>query len=232
VSARNGEARDQGTARASPQHDVLLDALLEAAHDAAREGLVVSTSGNFSVRLDDSRLAISAARTRLGRLRREEIVIVPVRAAGSAVGAESGALRPSRETPMHLALHAAYPGRISSVLHCQSPAATVLACRPGPLPDLSFLPEVPVYVRRAADIPYLPPGTAELARAVVEAFGDPEVRVVQLRNHGQVVVGESPAQAVERAAFFELAARIFLLGGESRGLRRFSEEELQRLRAY
>lgn len=226
----------RGTERPIPHPEILLDALIAAAQEAAREGLVVSTSGNFSVRLDGDRIAISAARTRLGTLGREDLVVLPIEgvaSGGVATARPDGvAPRPSRETPMHLALHAAYPGRISSVLHFQSPAATALACRQGTLPDLSFLPEIPVYVRRVGDVPYLPPGSPELARAVVDAFRDPDVRLAQLRNHGQVVVAESPAEAVERATFFELAARIFLLAGEGGGLRRFSEEELRRLLAY
>jgi ribulose-5-phosphate 4-epimerase/fuculose-1-phosphate aldolase len=210
----------------------LIDALVAAAREAASEGLVVSSSGNFSVRLDDGRFAISGSRTRLGRLRPEEVLVLDLAdEPGKPTAAGGASPRPSLETPMHSGLYRSYP-HLRAVLHFQSRAATVLACRGESSPDLNFIPEFPVYLRRVGEVPYLAPGSAELARAVVDAFRDPEVRVVQLRNHGQVVVGDSPEQAVERAAFFELACEIFLRAEAGKPLRRFTPDESQHLRSF
>ena len=211
----------------------ILESLLEAAHNTHREGLVVSTSGNLSARLDERRFAITAARAHLARLRREELLILPIHAAESpeSLQSDTSPQRSSRETPMHRAMYETYPG-VRCVLHCQSVAATALACRSGPLPDLNFLPEISVYVRQVAEVPYSPPGSEALAAAVVRAFRNPEVRLVQLRNHGQVVIGGTPQQALERAVFFELAAKILLLCGDEKDLRRFTPEELKVLRSY
>lgn len=215
----------------SRQDDALLDAMIEAAHEAWSERLVTSTSGNLSARFTPEHFAISAARSRLGRLRREEVVVVGIGSRSGRLVRADAAARPSRETPFHKALYERYP-RVGAVLHCQSFAATVLACREGPFPDLSFIPEVPVYVGSVATIPFLPPGSGELARAVVEAFRDPATHVAQLKNHGQIAIGQSPAQAVERAAFLELAARMFLLSENRASLRTFSEAERALLEAY
>jgi ribulose-5-phosphate 4-epimerase/fuculose-1-phosphate aldolase len=209
----------------------LVDALLEAAHEASREGLLVSTSGNISARLDERRLAISAARARLGQLRRDEIVVASIDdPAAGLPSLESALPRPSRETALHRAIYRT--SAAASVLHFQSLAATALACRPGALPELSVIPEIPVHVRKIGDVPYLPPGSEELARAVGEVCRDPEVRLVQLRSHGQVSIGETPHQAVERAAFFELACRIVLLSETRMPPRRFTPEELRLLAFY
>ena len=97
---------------------------------------------------------------------------------------------------------------------------------------MDFIPKLPVYVRRVGEVPYRAPGSPELARYVVRAFRDPEVRIAQLRNHGQVVIGDSPAQMVERAAFFELASRIYLMAGTHGNLRRFDPSELSLLVTY
>jgi len=221
----------------SAEEDALIGELVAAARDADRQGLVLSSSGNFSVRLGRDRFAITASRACLGKLRREDLVILGLTsepAASTRPAAPAGvepARRPSVETPMHRLLYAERPGA-GSILHFQSPAATALACGAGPIPDLAFIPEIPVYIRRVGEVPYLPPGSDALARAVAEAFRDGEVRLVQLRNHGQVVIGATPAQALERAAFFELAARICLLADGPRPLRRFSEEELKTLLSY
>jgi ribulose-5-phosphate 4-epimerase/fuculose-1-phosphate aldolase len=226
VSAEPGAVKNGSSGAAQGLSD-----LVAAASQAQREGLVISTSGNFSRRVGDRSFAITPARVRLGDLRREDLLVLPVEGADDERAAESGPPSPSRETPMHRGLYSAHP-RIGSVLHFQSFAGTALGCGKGALPGLDFIPEVPVYLRKIAEVPYLPPGSAELAARVVEAFGDPDVRLVQLRNHGQVVIGDTPAQAVERALFFELAARIALVCGEPLPLRRFTPGELQRLWSY
>lgn len=208
-------------------HRAKLEALVEAAHEAARERLIISTSGNISTRLDENHFAISAARTRLGALALEDLVLLPMAPAAS----DSDGRRPSRETPFHRALYQSYP-ELRCVLHFQSLAGTALACSANPLPNLDFIPELPVYVRRIGEVPYRAPGSPELARCVVRAFRDPEVRIAQLRNHGQVVIGDNPAQLVERAAFFELASRIYLMAGKHGNLRRFDAMELSLLVTY
>lgn len=208
-----------------------IEDLIDAARLAALEGLVVATSGNMSVALDDGRIAITAARSWLRRVGREDIVILPLETRGS--DAPSGVAggterRPSRETPMHLAIYRSAP-HVGSVLHFQSPAATALACSADAPSSLDLIPEVPVYVRRPAWVDWLEPGSEELARAVSNALKSEETRVVQLRNHGQVAVGLDPLQAIERAAFFELACRIWL---ETSGRQRLFLSETARDSLY
>lgn len=130
---------------------------------------------------------------------------------------------------MHLAVYRAAP-HVGSVLHFQSPAATVLACLEGPEPDLALIPEVPAYLRRPAWVGWEEPGSEALARAVAACVKNPEVRIVQLRNHGQVAIGPDPAAAVERAAFFELACRLWLdsTGAQRRVLDAVARDSLQR----
>jgi ribulose-5-phosphate 4-epimerase/fuculose-1-phosphate aldolase len=205
--------------------------LVAGAHEAGREKLVVSTSGNLSVRLGATHFAISAARTRLASLHATDVVALPIDATDDEAPASDTSPRPSRETPMHRILYERFP-EIGCVLHFQSLAGTTLACRSGTHPDLDFIPEFPVYVRRIACVPYLPPGSAELGKGVADAFEDPEVRLVQLRNHGQVAVGKDPRQVVERAVFFELAARIYLLSENSEPLKRYTPEQLSLLLSY
>ena len=72
--------------------------------------------------------------------------------------------------------------------------------------------EVPCHVGREIPvIPYLRPGSAELASAVVEAMQ--EHNSILLTNHGQVVCGKDFDQAFERAMFFEMACRIIIQSG-------------------
>ena len=206
--------------------------LVEAAFDAADSRLVVSTSGNISVRLGDDLVLISASGTRLGKLRADSIVAVDL-GTGNPRSGSSTAGTPARrsiETPMHLAVYRTRP-EVRSVLHFQSAAATTFACSSEELPELDIIPEFSAYIRKVARVPYHPPGSDELADAVASAFADPDVRVVQLTNHGQIAVGTTAAQAVSRATFFELACEI-RLASRGAGVSTFSDEEIERLRGY
>jgi len=62
-------------------------------------------------------------------------------------------------------------------------------------------------------VPYLPPGSEELANAVIEAMVDHDLAV--MANHGQVTVASDFDHAVQNAEFFELACQIILAAGRS-----------------
>lgn len=177
----------------------VFERLIEFGRAAADEGLLVSTCGNASVRIDEERIAISASGSELRALGRDEIAVVRLRDGAHVAGA-----RPSLETPLHRAVYAARPS-CGAVLHCQSRAATVLACRADPPKSLDFIPEIPAYVRAHAYVPYCPPGSSDLARLTGEAFEDPDVTLVQMRNHGQTIAGGTWPKVIRRGVFFELA---------------------------
>ena len=84
-------------------------------------------------------------------------------------------------------------------------------------------------MRAHAYVPYATPGSAPLAKSVARAFEDPEVTVVQMHNHGQVVIGSSWRTAVRRATFFELAC---WMATQGRPLRTIPAEAAALLRSY
>ena len=90
--------------------------------------------------------------------------------------------------------------------------ATTLACAVDPPDNLDFIPEVPAYVRRHAYADWALPGSDALADAVGRALADPEVTVVQLRNHGQLIVGVDVGDVIRRGTFFEMACSIAASG--------------------
>jgi ribulose-5-phosphate 4-epimerase/fuculose-1-phosphate aldolase len=61
-------------------------------------------------------------------------------------------------------------------------------------------------------LPYLTPGSKRLADAVTRAMTRHDLAM--LRNHGQVVVGETFDDAFQKAVFFELVCEIIVRGGE------------------
>lgn len=85
---------------------------------AAEHGWVPATSGNFSRRLEDGRIAITRSGADKGDLRHDDIAVL----------APQGVLPAgvSAETPLHMARYRADAG-IGAILHVHSIAATVLS---------------------------------------------------------------------------------------------------------
>ena len=188
--------------------------LLTFSHRAAASGLLSSTCGNASLRLGEDRLVITASGASLGLLTADDVAIVSL-----ADGRHLDGPRPSMETGFHRRVYLARPAA-RAVLHAQARAATALACWAEPPANLDLIPEVPAYVRRHAYAPWAMPGS--------DALADPEVTVVQLVNHGQVILGAHWEEVLRRGHFFELACHIALSG---RPLRTIPPEDALALRA-
>ena len=203
--------------------ELACDALVRFGQAVLQERLAASTCGNVSVRLDKDRFVISASGAQIGCLGLDTVAIVSL-----ADGKGLAGPKPSMETELHRRAYLARP-TVGAVLHCQSPAATLFACDPLAPQNLDFIPEIPAYVRKFAQVPYAAPGSNELAHSVTTALADPDVTVVQMRNHGQVIIGSSWENAVRRGVFFEMACWMALQG---RVLQPIPEADAAHLRTY
>lgn len=94
--------------------------IVQHAADLARLGWTPATSSNFSVRLDQETIAITASGLDKGRLREADVIAVDL-ASGRPL---DGGRAPSAETPLHLQLYRRDAG-IGSVLHTHSRVQTV-----------------------------------------------------------------------------------------------------------
>ena len=112
------------------------------------------------------------------------------------------------------------------VLHFQSPAATALCCREGPV-DFNVLPEIPFYIGEVGWVPYRLPGSPELAEATTGVMSRCDLALLQ--NHGLVTTAEDLDHAVQNAQFFELACEIIVRNGEA--VSRLSSDTVAELRA-
>jgi methylthioribulose-1-phosphate dehydratase len=99
-----------------------VDELLAFARSCHGRGWTVATSGNFSVRIGEAHVAVTASGRHKGRLTREDITLVGLRSTGVATPVPP----PSAETPLHLALYQRFP-HVRAVAHTHSVAATVLS---------------------------------------------------------------------------------------------------------
>lgn len=184
----------------------LLDEFVAACHRVDQYGLIRCSSGNMSARIDAERMLLTATRSWLGTLTREQVAICRI-----ADGTPLAEARPSVEAGFHAGILRKRPD-VRVVLHFQTPAATTLACRAGEPPNYFVIPEIPYYIGHIATVPFCMPGSAPLSEAVVAAMLHSDLAV--LRNHGQVVVGRDFADALQRAVFFELACRVILDAGD------------------
>ena len=95
-------------------------ALIEVGAAFHARGWVPATSGNFSARLGDGRVAITASGRHKGRLAETDIMTL------DADGRATDDRRPSAETPLHLQIYRLFPGA-GAVLHTHSPGGVALS---------------------------------------------------------------------------------------------------------
>jgi ribulose-5-phosphate 4-epimerase/fuculose-1-phosphate aldolase len=172
------------------------------ARRAGKYNLISCSSGNMSHRLDENTILVSQSRCWLNNLKVKNVVVV-----NSSDGEVMSGNKPTGELPMHLAVLNTVSD-INTVLHFQSPAATALACLKEEPANYNIIIEMPIYIGQVIHIPFIMPGSAELGAAVAEAFNT--AGIVQLQNHGQVVIGKNYRDAMQKAVFFELACSILI----------------------
>ena len=83
-------------------------------------GLAAATSGNYSARLADGRIAITVSGRHKGRLNAKDVMVV------DGQGNPLEDQRPSAETALHMLLYRLYP-HVTGVLHVHSVASTTLS---------------------------------------------------------------------------------------------------------
>jgi methylthioribulose-1-phosphate dehydratase len=101
------------------------EAIVAAGRRLDALGLVPATAGNFSMRLDARRLAVTVSGRHKGFLTPDDVMVVDLDGRG-----EDPAKRSSAETLLHCGIYRRFPGA-GAVLHGHSIANTVLSRRAG-----------------------------------------------------------------------------------------------------
>ena len=168
-------------------------------------GLITATGGNVSA-LDGERVWITPSQMFKGGLDAAQLVAVD----RDGEPLDRDAASPSSERLMHTAVYAAKP-QARAVIHCHAPHATILAN--SDLPFLAISTEA-AFFAEIPRVPFLMPGTRELADAIGDAIG--EGWAVLLKNHGLLVAGRSLRRAADMAEIVERTAEV-ILGGYAVG---------------
>ena len=178
-----------------------------ACRDVAAHALVRCSSGNMSMRVGADRLLIKASRSWMSTLTAEDVCLCRI---------SDGSLLAGRKASVEVGFHAGIMRtrpEVNVVLHYQSPYATAMACRQSGRANYFVIPEIPFYIGEVARIPYLDPGSRELAQAVTSAMRTHDM--VMMGNHGQTTVAADIEHAIQNAEFLELACEILIRGGKS-----------------
>jgi ribulose-5-phosphate 4-epimerase/fuculose-1-phosphate aldolase len=178
---------------------------ITAARRVAEHDLVLCGSGNLSWRVADEHMLVTVTNSWMGHMSEDQVAVCRI-----ADGTTLDRKKPSKEIGFHTAILRERRD-MNVVLHFQSPCATSVACREPQVENFFVIPEIAYYIGPVAVVPYLSPGSPELAEAVTAAIKEHNLAI--LRNHGQVTVGKNFDEVIEKAAYFELACKIILKAG-------------------
>ena len=176
--------------------------LFSVVQKAVDAGLIRAAVGNLSMRTPDGYVAITPTSIKYDQLKPEEIAIVDLD--GNHI---DGPCKASSETPMHTAILRNLP-EVGAMCHTHSPFAMTFAV---------VGKEIALMNTEAmgcgAPIPVAPwasPGSAAGGEVTVPLFRErPKLKVVLLRNHGVVAIGEDANESFDNAYKAEFAAQVY-----------------------
>lgn len=176
-------------------------AVLDAAKDMLRRGLVEGTAGNISARRADGSVVITPSSVDYRDMQLDDLVLVD--ADGSVLQAADGR-SPSSEMQLHLACYRAFDD-VGSVIHSHPVWATMFAIAHESIP--ACIDEFAVYC--GGDVrctEYAASGTPEVGSNAVAALEGRGAALIA--NHGLVAVGPRPDKVLHITALVERTAQI------------------------
>lgn len=176
-------------------------AVLAAAKDMLRKGLVEGTAGNISARQEDGTIVITPSSVDYADMELDDLVVID--ADGETISAKDGRAA-SSEQLLHLACYRAFDD-VGSVIHSHPVHATMFAITHQPIP--ACIDEFSIFVGgevRCTD--YAASGTPEVGEQAVKALDGRGAALIA--NHGMVAVGPKPSTVLHITALVERSAKI------------------------
>jgi autoinducer 2 (AI-2) kinase len=177
------------------------DELIQVIQELYATQLITATGGNISVRIPGTdQLWITPSALFKGDLRPQSMVRIDLE--GQPLDVDS--LSPSSERYMHCAVYRAR-AEVEAIIHAHAPYAIILANT-----NLPFLPisTEAAFLGDVGRVPFIMPGTKELAEAVAKALG--KGSAVLMQNHGILVAASSLRRGADQAEVVERTSQVIL----------------------
>jgi len=191
--------------------------VVQYAQRLTSDGLVVGTSGNISLRVDDL-IAVTPSGVDYATMTPEDIPVV--RLDGTVV---AGSLKPTSELPMHLRCYA--DSDAAAVVHTHSAAATALSLLRDEVPLVHY--QLAMFGGQVRVAPYCTYGTPELADAMAAALRGRSATI--LANHGTIAYSHSLGHAFDKVSQLEWLCDVWLRAAAVGSPREISPAELDRV---
>ena len=207
-----------------PDEDSARRDIVEAGRRMYMRGFICGNDGNISARISDN--VIIATPSGISKGFMTEDMLIKIDLDGIVL---SGALRPSSEIKMHIAIYRESP-EIRAVCHAHPPVAAAFAAA-GVALDKPFLQESVMLLGVIPVAKYAPPGSEKLA--IGAAAFCREYHGALLEHHGAVTWGDSVMQGLYRMESVEYTATVAMYSkmmGFTRTLDREKIDELVAMR--
>ncbi len=180
-------------------------AIVATLKEMVDSGLVINTSGNVSMKIDNHVL-LSPSGASYATLVPSDILVMD-----QDKNILDGSLLPSSETDLHYALYASNKD-IKAIVHTHSLYATAVS---------NIVNELPAVHYQIVDLggmvpvaPYETFGSPELASAVTSHIRGRSA--VLMQNHGAVTIGDNLREALNRSILLEWLSSLFLISSHEK----------------
>ena len=190
----------------------LKEKVFKANLDLVKHGLVIFTWGNVSgIDREKGLVVIKPSGVSYDDMKADDMVVVDL-LPGNVV---EGNLKPSSDTPTHLALYRAFP-EIGGVVHTHSTYATAWSQAGKDLPNIGtthadYFHEAVPCTRDMTESEVLTEYELNTGNVIIERFegmNPAHTPGVLVKNHGPFTWGTSPADAVHNAVVLEQIAKM------------------------
>jgi L-fuculose-phosphate aldolase len=177
----------------------LRNELIRINHIVAERGLIRSSDGNISARLNSDFLLITPSGLYKYSIGPDDLIMIGLD--GKVEQARAG-LRPTSETLMHLEAFRQRPD-INAVIHAHPPFSTALSIAGKPFP-IEYIPEALLGLGDVPTAEYATPGTKDMAERVHKLVLNHDS--ILLSHHGSLNVGRTLEEALIALERMEYAA--------------------------
>ncbi len=182
--------------------EILIHSMIGFGKKAEKRILIWGPSGNLSHRLDENTYLITGSGAHLGKLRKEDFVVVDLM--GNKF---RGKVKPSIEWKMHTEIYNIQRDA-QAVFHSQPFFTTLVSCTDMEV-NTKLFPESMAYIDTVFKVPYNHPGSQELADSVSEKAR--ECNTIILSNHGAICWGKSLDNVFLKTETLEMLCKMIAL---------------------